>query len=264
MKEHFLNLWHHVYASLSPQKREKQLASQFAATRGKNYDQNKVKLLLVGQAPNGWNLGSLNHLSPDRITEEMVQEMANEAEARLYHRPECGSWVEKRENGLYADDGKYSLNRSPFWRTAEKIEKGLWKKAERAEEQNAVWLENIAWSNLYKLSPAAGNPSEKSKTLQNEICREILKEEVRALQPTHIVMMTGWEGWAKNFQDCFDVLHVTGQKNVSRGDNKNEIYVEATGRMGNSKAKVVVLCRPEGRKDESYVEAALKAFDNFQ
>lgn len=243
-----MKLWNDVCASpsLSPEEREKQSASQFAATKGEKYDQNEVKLLLVGRAPNGWNLLDENHPTPEK--------MAEWADDRLYRSAECGSWVEKRGNALYAKGQSYRLG--TFWNYAEEI----WLRLQPpgyTEDTSSVWLENIAWSNLYKLSPESGNPSDESKELQKQICCEMLKEEVRAFKPTHILMMTGWDGWAENFADCFKNRDDIG-RNICRGENQNKVYVEATGKIEG--VNTVVLCRPEFRKKASYVEAAVKAF----
>lgn len=245
ISEKFVELWNDACKNLPPEER----TSQFAATKGKNYDRNEVKLLLVGRAVNGWKLMDENHPTPEK--------MAEWADDRLYCNAECGSWVEKRGNALYVKGQSYRLG--AFWNYAKEI----WLRLQPTgytEDSSSVWLENIAWSNLYKLSPESGNPSDDSKNLQKKICCEMLKEEVRAFRPTHILMMTGWDGWAKNFADCFENCPAAEQRNICRGENKNEVYVEATAKIGDT--KVVVLCRPEFREKASYADAAVKAFGN--
>ena len=49
--------------------------------------------------------------------------------------------------------------------------------------------------------------------------------------------------------------------NISKGPNKNDVYVEATARIG--KAKVVVSCRPEYRDTEPFVKQIIEAFDSI-
>lgn len=129
--------------------------------------------------------------------------------------------------------------------------KAIWEQLPGTSEASPRWMENIAWSNLYKVSPRVeGNPPRKYIDAQKEVCKEILCREMEILKPTHILFMTGYKDWFVDFAECFEVV-----KNQT-GKNKNEIYVEATAKFHG--AKVVVACRPEYRKKDSYVKSVTK------
>lgn len=111
--------------------------------------------------------------------------------------------------------------------------------------------------NLYKISPKeGGNPFENYKEKELAACKDILNAEIEEAKPTHILMMTGFD-WFEPFSDIFSDVNYIG-RNVSRGANKNEIYVEGTATF--QEAKVVIMCRPEFRKKENYVKAAEESF----
>ena len=122
------------------------------------------------------------------------------------------------------------------------------------------WMENIAWSNLCKLSPKkGGNPGKKLQEAQRDICREILQCEIDTYKPTHILFVTGYKYWFEHFADIFENVNNYSERNVSRGSDKNYVFVEATATYYNG-VKVVVSCRPERRPKEQFVDAVVSAF----
>lgn len=124
--------------------------------------------------------------------------------------------------------------------------------------EEEIWQKNIAWSNLYKVSPKdCDNPSWEDRRLQQEVCKEIMKKELSIYQPTHILIISGY-AWFEPFAELFSDVVDTGKRNVSKGKNKNTVYVEGTAKYGN--ARVVIACRPEWRDKEGYVAAVSQAF----
>ena len=133
------------------------------------------------------------------------------------------------------------------------------------------WIKYIAWSNIYKVAPDevsgskdTGNPTNAMCKKQIEVCRKILKKEIDIYNPTHILFITGFDGWFNDVKGVYGVSEIftniskTGNRNKCRGEFKNEIYVEETASYNN--AKVVIACRPERRNEDKYVEEVLKAF----
>jgi len=82
--------------------------------------------------------------------------------------------------------------RSAFWR----VVRGL---SRQQTGNSADWYERIAYSNLYKLSPASeGNPSSALCGRQYDLCAEILRREIEVLAPSAVVLLCG-AGWYYDF-----------------------------------------------------------------
>lgn len=124
-------------------------------------------IILYGRANNGWNTG-----------------------------------VDDSFDTIY-DDGAEGLtdyikgNSSPFLRTAGKAFSNYY-----GEE----WFEHVAYSNLYKVAPPSGNPTDTVCRKQWEYVTEIFKKEIKTLSPKFVVMFAG-KCWADNF-----VRYVNGEK----------------------------------------------------
>ena len=222
--------------------------AHFVSMRGVFYNENKKKLLLIGRAPNGW--GSLLTANADAFAED-AQRQFNDV-----HR---FNWIESVNGTLYSthdrqNKNRYCIDTKPFWYYAREI----WQALSGEARDYYIWTENIAWSNLYKVSPAqSDNPSSESMILQRPACIDILKRELELYAPTHILLLTGYD-WFAPFSEVFEDVVDTGKRNVMRGASKNEDYVEATARYHD--AKVVVACRPEQRDKAGFVEAVVNAF----
>lgn len=116
------------------------------------------------------------------------------------------------------------------------------------------------WSNLYKVSPLLGNnPNWKLQQIQQRACIEILRKELEVYQPTHILIITGFD-WFEPFSCLFENVCDFGCRNILRGKNKNEVYVEGIATYKN--ARVAIACRPEWRDSEEYVSEVVQTFCN--
>lgn len=255
MKEKYIELYKSCQ-SLPEYERK----AQFVAMKGKYYDDSTIKFLVIGRAPYDWKMENTHS----------AEAFGEEAENKFY-QTDRWNWVKKIGESLYNSDGTYCLSNKAFWSYAKCIWERIVKENEESKSYTRcpIWLENIAWSNLYKIAPdprdpisnGNGNPSPKSQKVQGEICCNILKEEIQVLKPTHILLITGVD-WAEKFISCFDHKEIKSKgKNINRGKNKNEIYVEGTARIGD--AKVVIMCRPEYRNQQKYVASAIHAFNKL-
>lgn len=222
-----------VYQKLS----EKQRSSVFTCMVAEEYFKRTKRLMLVGRAPNGWE---------DKYDISSKEAFGNSARKHFENR-ERWNWIQKNDNGkLYDgedDNGKYFAH-SRFWAYTGEIYKGL----SGGEGDSArIWMENIAWSNLYKISPASGNPSNKSLKLQyEEICPDILDKEIEYLRPTHILFETDID-W------LFD--RIKAHTEIVSGE-----YIRAKGEYKG--ADIVIMSRPEQAKKERYVQECLVGFGN--
>ncbi len=234
---------------------EKQLVP-FVAAKGRNYSAQSVRLLLIGRAVNGWtSFKTEKKDDAQTFGDKAVQE---------YRKDIFEDWL-KIENGvLYSTHTepdvsprkRYTLKRSAFWRTA----RSVWAKLSGLEAEGR-WVDNIAWSNLYKVSPkASGNPSNRLCTQQAELCLKLLAAEITEFSPTHILLVTGWDGWfccpgkAYDFSPLFADVH--------KADERYEI-VEGTASFklpDGTKIPAVISCRPEGKSEKLFTEKVVDAF----
>lgn len=124
--------------------------------------------LMVGRATNGW-------IEPKDV-DELIESLFG-AEPLL--------WVEKNEGNKQG----YNTRKSAFWRVIKGVAKAFY-----PDE----WYKHIAWSNLCKVAPQAGNPSNSLYYAQLEACQKILEAEIKALSPKAVLLFTGYS-WAKDF-----------------------------------------------------------------
>lgn len=228
--------------------------AHFVAIKGEAFASNTKRFMLVGRAPNGW--GSLDSSSAEAFSESANEQFSSQSR---------WDWVEEVNGVLYSghDEDKtnvanrYCLDRSAFWAYA----KDIWEQLTRNNSDNGpVWMKNIAWSNLYKVSPKkSGNPSKRMRSLQVEVCADILVSEIRLFNPTHILFMTGFD-WFSPFETRFSRCIRRG-KNYLRGKYKNDVYAEGTAWFDS--IPVVVSCRPEFRDKQLFVNDIVQAFNGL-
>ena len=216
--------------------------AHFTALAGAEYGGRAVRLLVIGRAANGWT----------QLPVGSAREFGEAAEAAF--RTSGFSWVGCENGRLYSLHGagrRYWLSRSAFWRAARRVLYGL--DGGRLPER---WVERIAWSNLYKLSPlGAGNPSSRLCAAQIEPCRELLREEMLALRPTHILMPVGL-GWFRG-DGRYDFSRLFEAVTPGAG------AVEATARFrlpDGTAAPALITCRPEFRNEDGFARDVLEAF----
>ena len=235
--------------------------AHFVAIKGDHFDANEKKLMLIGRAVNGWD--SLESSSSEAFSTEADNQFFNKGP----FNEDRWNWIDvDEETGvLYSGHDKdksnrknrYCLDQSAFWTYTREI----WNKLPGSSfNTGAVWMKNIAWSNLYKVSPKdRGNPAGLIQNNQLKICREILTLEISSFKPTHILLMTGYD-WFEPFKSCFSDCQYRGT-NHPRGKKANQIYVEGTARF--ERIPVVITCRPERRRKEQFVDDVIKAFNTL-
>lgn len=213
---------------------DKQRASVFTCMVGNDYFKRDVRFMLVGRAANGW----------DDLYDTSSSESFGENAKTYFDNHKRWEWIQKNINGkLYTgkdDNGKY-FSHSRFWSYTEEIYKGL---ADDKGDTSRIWMENIAWSNLYKISPKKGNPSSRSLRLQwDGACPDILDREIELLKPTHIVFETDYDWLFDRIKK--EMKEISGE------------YIRANGiYMG---ASTVIMSRPERAKKDVYVRECITA-----
>jgi len=128
-----------------------------------------------------------------------------------------------------------------------------------ADTNQNSWPSHLAWSNLYKVSPAHGwNPWLNLKDIQQPECIELFKLEICTYRPTRLLFVTGFDEWARPFLEAL----------TARGEQPPNVkYVEQIGEIClDGKAnpiRFVVACRPEFRPRQEWLEDVIQVIDNF-
>lgn len=250
----------------------------FTAMQGDSYFESKTvdgkdfRFMLVGRAVNGWDeyrIGEEEYLTRENFIESSIMNLLNDKKTIVFGKDRF-EWIDtnhgKARNTARAGidrgvvNGEYSLTRAQIWSYTKSIWDSLYGRETKLDER---WFENIVWSNIYKIAPHNGdNPSDELQQKELEACKELLKQEIEYFKPTHIFLATAREYWFERFEDIFEYVEEKGT-NISRGNNKNEDYVEAIAKYiyeDGSSANVVVACRPEGRAKDGYVNEVVKYF----
>lgn len=222
-------------------------AAIFVPIRGRLYGEDiingaeeKIKLMIVGRAPNGWK---------KEVIVDSAEDFGKSAKKTFDDSTRSG-WVKD------AEASGYLLSRSAFWR----VSKQIWERLTGRIAPN--WIDYIAWSNLYKISNTEGNPSTTMCRAQFECCKELLENEIRIYEPTHIIFVTDYPVWfadkySKGKICSFDDRNVFDLKYNSNG------IVEAYGTLkADSKTKVVVTKRPESLNNTVFVDEVMKYFES--
>lgn len=213
----------------------------FLAMSGQAYDGG---LMVVGRAVNGWTEGiRLDHLCmPDKVTQyaALVQEsVAGNGECPM-------SWV---ADGSGSTEG-YNTRRSAFWRCIRNVSMDL----NIVDFECEDWPSHLVWSNLYKLSPAAGgNPNNILREAQLPGCVELFKLELRTYRPSRVLLLTGAD-WAAPF--------IT-EANLQ--ENENCHYVKKYGRYqlkDGLETQCVIAVHPQGKPEADWVREVVTAFDS--
>lgn len=207
-----------------------------------------VRLMVVGRCVNGWTD------MPDESPEEFSIRAARDINVRGFH------WL--RNDGTATDtyirkyDGKesrYNINRSAFWRSIKNV-LNILKPYSTLDER---WFEHIVWSNLYPVAPKdEGNADTPLKKHQLIHCRDLLLQQIKLFNPSHILFITDWDGWFDDFADLFDVKR--------NGDSATDNVVAA----GNYKDKRVVVAvrpdrtRPNRPNEKQFADDIVSAFKN--
>jgi hypothetical protein len=193
-------------------------------------------LMVIGRSVNGWiENWPVGELVDPVVRKQVVRTMRADAER------------EDRCRMLWVTDlaGKtahrYNTNRSAFWRVLRSLTLQL------TDAEPADWPSNLAWTNLYKLAPAAGwNPGADLQRAQREAAAALLAAEVEALKPARLIALTGrW--WIAPIADSLGM-------SIDWRDG----LVEGVGTYGAT--KVVVARHPMGKPRDRLVAEVLAAF----
>jgi len=278
--ELYKELYNAIYPTHDKKFKERHL-SNFVAMRGSRYDEkigmdNVVRLMVVGRAVNGWG-ESMNTESADTYANEATTLFESSDRFQIEWKMKNGEsdpyseYVELDEDGAprYNENGEkiikqYHLSKSPFWSSALEIYKEI---SSNEPHEHTDWYEDIVWNNIYKVAPLKeGNPSTNLIYAQANICVELLKEEIRLLKPTHVLLVIdkSWISWISRNKVMFDFMDAfEGYKCYCHSvlKDQNKAIVQCAFMVND--CKILVTCRPETISRDDYKKAVINAFNEF-
>jgi hypothetical protein len=207
--------------------------------RGQRFDQ---QLLIVGRAVNEWAL-PINALE---LTNEKTRRIyaASVASAARSDRGCPLAWLTKSWGSLHAS---YDPRRSALWRVVRAI-------ALHRDPSSHDWASSLAWTNLYKVTSAAGgNPGGYLRRLQLDGCVKMLRYELTEYKPRLSLFITGLD-WAAPF---LEALHCNLEQ-VPGSD-----YVDAAGTFpdGLLGGAFIVAKHPRGRSETAWTQEVIAAIE---
>jgi hypothetical protein len=196
---------------------------------GAAYDR---ELLVIGRSVNGWvadwSAGELRDPERRRVAVASVRKDAEPADGNRM------AWV----SDLWGAPSGYNTKRSAFWRAIRRISSG--------DDAPPEWPSRLVWTNLYKVSPAAGwNPGGDLQRAQRRLAIQLLRMELAELSPRRVLALTG--GWIRPFVD-----------NMALQLETRPGLVESVGQ--DSGRAWVVAKHPMGKPGDLFVREVRKAF----
>jgi hypothetical protein len=208
----------------------------FWPLRGAAYDH---ELLVIGRSVNGWVEDWTAPQLADRATRRSaIERLRADAEPAEGCRM---AWV----TDLWGAPDGYNTRRSAFWRVLRRILAADPRTASDPEH----WSSRLVWTNLYKVSPAAGwNPGADLQRAQRASAIELLKLELVAFEPRRVLALTG--GWIEPFLGDL-ALPLEQRSGLVEGVG------HATGRAW------VVAKHPMRKPEDAFVTEVLRAFEEL-
>jgi len=208
---------------------------------GHKYRESKKKILFVGKSVNSW-------ISDTKDVDILFSGDEN-GKNKIINRPDEISWIMKPNSKR---DNRITSRTSQFWRVI-----GLVSKSVLEKNQVEKWYEYIAWSNLYKVSPyQGGNPTEKMKIKQRDICCKILDKEIEILQPQYIVFLTSrWER--------FYLKHINLKMDLNRSvswESKKKTYITLWQKENN--LVYIQTLHPQGKAERAHAKVISEIINN--
>lgn len=150
------------------------------------------ELLVIGRSVNGWiEDWTPRELAAPRVRAAVIDRLRRDAEPEGSCRM---AWV----TDLWGARNGYNTARSAFWRVQRRLA------VEELGAEPGSWSGCLAWTNLYKVSPAAGwNPGADLQRAQRPHATALLLRELEELAPRRVLALTG--AWIEPFARGLDL-----------------------------------------------------------
>lgn len=198
---------------------------------------NNKGIMFYGRATNGW---VTNDLNVDKLFD------INNPD-RIFARDDQMSWVDDSSG----ENGNYNTNRSAFWRVIRQTAIHFYPDDE---------LQHICWSNVCKIAPDGGNPTDPLFYAQLSAARRIMQKEIEIFAPRHVVLLVG-EGWAKDFLYFLNGNQRTHSiATYTWGTTKKyQIKVYKIGETYFYRSE-----HPERKNEETHISALIRAITKYE
>lgn len=215
-----------LYEEMLSQFKDKSSLTTFCARWERDFPQEKGKgILFVGRVLNGGKANA--NLDINVLYDENIKGGIE--------------WTEKNMSQS-KNQKKYNVNNSAFWR----IIKGITQNAYHIQNN---WSSQIAWTNLYKISPfEGGNPTREQEKIQLPYCKAILKAEIEILQPQFVIFLTS--GKEKEF--IWDNFGKTGHSIESKSWGKKGQYTTKLYKVNDM--YFITSYHPQGKPDKEHIK----------
>lgn len=211
--------------------------------------------LIYGQALNGWGDTVVNHEKAPNLNKIILS--FNNYLADRNHTPldwvnvywtkseYCRLMEDSLLEDFYAYDNPYLTYRSFFWNLTYKTVSTYYNLHE-GHDFGWGWARKMVWSNLYKIAPLKGNPSNKLRNEQFEFCAELFKREIEEVNPKFCLVFTN-QSWFDPFRDFLKLLNIY---------KKESSVITSIYQYENT--KIIVTNRPFQGNSNFYVQEVLK------
>jgi hypothetical protein len=209
---------------------------------GKEYHKQELKLMFVGRCLNGWDFDG----GKRNLTDDFDSSIKSTIEESI-----------KNCNRFPVENGYDWKKHTAFWRVISEITKN------KCQANKDNWIDKIAWSNMYKISPAKNgskgthNPNKAETLVLYESMFKLLKEEIDILNPDYVIMIVQRgkglnDDWAGDF--CEKTLKNVEKIKFDNSDSIDKIFQY-------KETQVIVTVRPERKKgltNKKFVEDIVK------
>lgn len=189
-------------------------------------------IMFYGRATNGWVT----------LESDVDKLFDMDFDDRIFCRDDQMQWVD--DYAGYTDG--YNTNTSAFWRVIRRTASAFY-----AEDH----LLHVAWSNVCKVAPDGGNPSDSLFYAQLPSARAIMQKEIEIFSPKHVVLLTG-QGWAKDF-----LYFLNGNKATksicSHAWGTEKQYRVKTYEIGGVYFHLSE--HPQGKNEDTHIDALVRA-----
>ena len=205
----------------------------FCMQWGKHFPQEENDgIMFYGRATNGWvTLES----DVDKLFDINFDD-------RIFFRDDQMQWVDD----CAGNTGNYNTNNSAFWRVIRRTASAFYPQEP---------LHHIAWSNVCKIAPDGGNPSDALFYAQLPSARAIMQKEIEIFSPKHIVLLTG-KAWAQDFLYFLNGSQSTKSIKSYKWGSENQYMVKVYQIGG---VHFYLSEHPQGKNEDTHVDVLVKA-----
>ena len=209
---------------------------------GEQYGTQKIRLMLVGRAVNGWSSDWSNN----------AEKVARQVLATSFSMSE----IDGKQPLNEGTPDEYNFNKCAFMNLGKSV-------VQQLGLEGSKLASNLIWSNLYKIAPSiSGNPNGQVQKIQRQAAIRILQKEIELYKPTHILFVTDIDWLEATWRNNKEELSFAKALQIETNNSINDgLFVKAFGKYFDT--KYVVCVRPEKRKIADLSRDVITAFESI-